>query len=59
MNYGTIEIINQTLEENKSHAKGKLYRYRKLFFYPSFPRHFRDYLKNGVCQKEINNNNKQ
>ena len=32
MNYGTIEIINQTLEENKSHAKGKLYRYRKLFF---------------------------
>ena len=56
MNYGTIEIINQTLEENKSHAKGKLYRYRKLFF---SPRHFRDYLKNGVCQKEINNNNKQ
>ena len=28
-------------------------------FSPSFPRHFRDYLKNGVCQKEINNNNKQ
>ena len=32
MNYGTIEIINQTLEENKSHGKGKLYRYRKFFF---------------------------
>ena len=52
MNYGTIEIINQTLEENKSHAK-------ESSFSPSFPRHFRDYLKNGVCQKEINNNNKQ
>ena len=46
MNYGTIEIINQTLEENKSHAKESCIVIESSFS-PSFPRHFRDYLKNA------------